>query len=161
MLNKHIYEYLDTNGDGTGTINVNGDYSSAAEDFYYQATVTSNIARLIVIIEDSGSFTAENYGGISTLSNGMRLFLEDSDSNSEIALDGGSAIKSNAHWGGLCYDVDRKSWGAGNDFLLVRFSFDKAGACLCLDAGEKIILRANDDLSGLILHQFMIQGMEL
>jgi hypothetical protein len=44
-----VYQYLDSNGDGSGTINLVGNYASAAAEFYYtNPNHTVQIERLIV-----------------------------------------------------------------------------------------------------------------
>ena len=156
-----INEYLDTNGDGTGDNDAIGNYASAAEDFYFQATTLSEIHRLLVTVEDTQPMQAANYGNGIVLTNGIRIFLHDSTTVTEVPLDGGLPVLRNLDWGSLCYDVDLKTWGSGNQALLVRFTFARGGQPLLLDAGDRIIVRLNDSFVGLISHKFMIQGIRI
>ena len=50
---KAISRFLDTAGDGSGTKNANGNYASAADDFYFTAKRKCEIHRLIIEIEDT------------------------------------------------------------------------------------------------------------
>ena len=61
---KNISRFLDTNGNGTGTKNANGNYSGAAEIFYIQPPAGSRyqINRLIVEVEDAAGMIATEYG---------------------------------------------------------------------------------------------------
>lgn len=152
--------YLDTNGDGTGTKNANGNYSSAAETFYIDGPLT--ITRMIVSVEDTGGMQAEEYGNLGTaLTNGITIDIDSGGLDNELVdLTDGEPIKTNAGWGQLCYDVDLKSWGAGDDLLVVRWTFDKSGAPIKLGDDDRLEITLNDDFSGLIGHYFLVQGQE-
>jgi hypothetical protein len=59
----------------------------------------------------------------------------------------------------LCYDASVKNWGAGNEMLLVRWTFAKAGQDgINVSDGESLSVFMSDDLSGLLRHSFMFQG---
>ncbi len=120
MQDIHIFEYLDTNGDGTGTTNAIGNYATVADDFYYEATQKCSIERMIICVRDTGAFDAEDYGNGIALTNGVRILIHDDAQNQDVYLDGGIAVVNNAGWGGLCYDVDVKTWGTGDEIMLVR-----------------------------------------
>jgi hypothetical protein len=162
-----LIRYLDTDGDGGGTDNANGNYASAADDFYIENALgaeggqTYEIHRMIVSAQDTASMQAQEYGNLgAALTNGIRIYVDQGGGDGETAIDGGLAIKSNAEWGRLCYDVEVKSWGSGNEMLLVRWTFSKAGDPLILrQKNSKLIVRLNDDFSGLIDHHFMVQGV--
>lgn len=158
-----LYRYLDTNGDDSGTKNAVGDYSSAAEDFYIQPSTNDRyeLARLIVSTEDSANMRAEHYGTLgAALTNGIDIIHE--VSGIETKLNDGIEVKSNAGWTRLCYDVDIKTWGAGNELLTMRWTFAKAGQPLILigKTNDKLIVRLNDSFAGLVTHYFMVQGLK-
>ena len=157
-----ISQYLDDNGDGTGSKNANGDYSLGVENFFYKATGYTDIHRVIVSIQDSGSFRANGYGaifGAGAPSNGILVKVIDSDDLTElIDLTDNIGIKTNAQWGKLCYDVDVKAWGVGDEFLLARWTFTRGGSPLFLKPGQSLRFVLNDDFSGLVDHAFLIQG---
>lgn len=154
-----IYRLLDTNGDGTGTKNANGNYSSSPEEFYFKTLQDAKINRLIIFIEDTTGIQAEEYGNLaSALTNGYTLVVTDENDDEVLDLCDGLKIKTNANIGRYCFDVDLKTWGSGNDMIIARWTFLKAGFPLLLNTGYRLSITFNDDLSGLIEHSFMIQG---
>ena len=157
-----VARFLDTNGDGSGTTNFNGDYSSAQEIAYIQpgATETIYLSRMLVTIEDTSGFSAADYGNITSgLSNGVQVRVQDEDGTA-VDLTAGSPITSNAEWGTFCYDVALKTWSTGNEFLLVRWTFEKSGTPIKLDGRKSARLEVllDDDLQGLVAHKFLVQG---
>lgn len=157
-----LYRYLDTNGDGTGTKNANGDYSSAEEIFYIQppANQRYELHRIIITLEDTSGFSAQEYGNLgAALTNGIEI---KSRNNDVVTCDitAGIPIKTNAQWAALAFDVDLKSWGAGNELLTARLTFEKAGEpiVICGNIGGRLEVSLNDDFSGLITQYFMVQG---
>lgn len=154
-----FYRFLDTNGDGTGTQNAVGDYSVTPDEFYFQPTHDTDLYRLIIHIEDTTGFQAQDYGNITSgLTNGYSLLVKDTAESTLLNLCDGQPIQTNAEIGRYCYDVDVKTWGAGNEVLQARWTFEKAGRPLYLSAGDRLSITFNDDLTGLIEHYFMIQG---
>jgi hypothetical protein len=74
----------------------------------------------------------------------------------------GFPIKSNGDWAGLCYDADVKSWrtgGAGDEFLVVRYTFTRMGGPITLASDDQLAIDFSDDFTGLIKHTFMFQGV--
>lgn len=155
-----IFRYLDTNGDGTGDKEAIGDYSGAGLTwFYYEATGYTEINRMIISYEDGTGFRAERYASLNAaLPVGILVKQVDALNNEMLDLTDNLPITNNAGWGDLCYDVDLKSWGPGNEFILVRWTFGQSGSPLALNAGQKLIVVLNDDFTGLVSHKFMVQG---
>jgi len=159
---KMISRYADTVGDGSGTVNFNGDYSSAAEEAILMAGTGEDyvISRLIVSVYDTKTFTAQIYASIGVLGNGIEVKHIAANGTTVLNdLTDSEPITINAEWGMMCYDVDVKSWGAGNEMLLARWTFAKAGQDgINLSEGESIRVFMSDNLSGLLNHRFMFQG---
>jgi hypothetical protein len=155
-----FFAYLDTVGDGSGTKNAIGNYLSTAEEFLYTAYGQGvAVNRLIIMIEDGTGIRAERYASLAqALTNGVTIYTKDADGNTMEDLTAGIPIKQNAQWGALCYDVELREWGAGNEFILVRWTFGHAGNPLHLDAYESIVVGLNDDFTEVVTHTFMIQG---
>lgn len=157
-----IFQHLTPNGDGTGGFNANGDYSSTEEIFYIQppSDKVYCIQRMIGMIEDSNNMRAEYYGDMGVaLTNGITVRVSN---NNGVILDmtNGHPIKRNAEWGQFCYDVDLKSWGTGNEFILIKWDLSLPEQSLFLTGanGDKLELILNDDFSGLVSHHFVIEG---
>lgn len=157
--------FLDTNGDGTGTTNANGDYSGTGnEDQFYIAPASGEsfwIERMIVSVEDTSGFTAQEYGNLgAALTDGIEVQVRTGADTVKIDLTDGVPIETNAHWGRMCYDVDVKSWGAGNELLVCRWTFTRTGGALILNGGnsERLTVVLSDSFTGLISHYFLVQG---
>lgn len=153
---KAIYQFLDTNGDGGGTTNANGDYSTP-DEFFFLSKGDAFIERMIIHIEDTTGATAEKYGNIAELTNGYEIKVMN-DAVVLADLTAGIPIKSNAGLGRFCYDVVQPTIGAGNDFVQARWTFSRAGEPLYIAPGNKLSITFSDDLQGLIEHTFMLQG---
>ena len=158
-----FYRYMDTIGDGSGNKNFNGDYSLAAEQAILKPPVgmVMECERMLVSLHASKGMTVQIYGSDVALTNGIQIKTADDIGDLKNITDS-VPIKKNADWGALCYDVDFKTWGTGNEELLVRFTFSKAGKPIRLDGnrGEKLIVGLFDDHSGSIEHKFQVQGIE-
>jgi hypothetical protein len=168
MSVEPIYDFLTDDGltaDGTNeNANVNGAVTAVP---FYRGPPTGEIwaiHRMIVEIEDNATFTADNYGGVSTLTNGVELEVREGTTGALIldVLDS-EDITSIADWAAHCYDMTEHTFGSGNNFAVARFTFANAGRPIVLDGdrGEVLIARVNDDLSGLVNHKFMIQGHQI
>jgi hypothetical protein len=155
-----LFRILDTNGDGTGNKVANGNYSGAAEDFYIQPAQgeTFVILHLGVVIHDSGTFGSDDYGAIlSGLTNGVQVLVTDSGGSTILDLCDGVNVKTNYEWGRFCDDVQLPTFG-GAGVMFVRCKLFEAGRTIVLKDQERLIVRLNDDLTGLSGHQFSIQG---
>lgn len=158
-----IYRFLDTNGDGSGTKNANGDYSSVADEFYFQYSRDCEIHRMIIQLTDTSGITQEEYGNLAAaLSNGYTIKVQDDSQNDVVDLCDGVAITKNEDFGRYCYDVSLRSWATSpaNESIQARWTFSKAGHPLYLPANYRVSITFNDNLSGLLEHYFMVNGYE-
>lgn len=152
-------------GDGTNNeANVNGVITPVP--FYAGPTVGKRwtVSRLIIMVEDNAIFTPETYGGVGTLANGVEIALwQDgvAGTRKHDLLDG-DPVNGIAHYSELCYDVSYQDFGSGNNFATARWTFTASGGALLLDNkdGEIFVVTINDDLTALVKHNFMIQGLE-
>lgn len=162
-MKNPFFRFADTVGDGSGTKNANGDYSGTVTDFKLShpadAQVDCFISRMIVHIEDTANPSAAHYGNTgAALTNGIQILKLDADGATIQDITDDSTIKKNSQWGEYCFDVVLDSFGSGNDYVQVRWTFAKTGTPLRLGPGEQLAIRLNDDLTGLINHTFMLQG---
>jgi hypothetical protein len=147
-----ISQYLDSVGDGTGTT----DMSTTADTYFFAPTRPCVISRMLIYIEDNASVVAGNYGGLSALSTGVSVTQV---SGSEtLNLHGQVTIKTNADWARLCYDVDYTGFGAGNQYVHVRWTFAKSGIPVEMESGDTLNMVISDDLTNLVSHYAMVQG---
>ena len=154
-----VFQFLDVNGDGSGNNNANGDYSSTPEEFYFEAPSRVNLYRMIISLRDTTGMIAEEYGNLgSALTNGYELKFLNADLTTRVNLTGGIPIQDNAGFGRYCYDAQIISWGPGDEYLNVRWTFSKSGGPLKLSAGQRLSITLSDDFTGLLEHRFMVQG---
>ncbi len=158
-----IRRFLDVDGDGTGVNDAIGDYSrmAEAEAFYIQppAGTIYIIERMIVFVEDAGTFDSGSYGNGITLATGVVVRIQN-DSGTLHDLTAGIAIKTNPQWGQCCYDAVVSKYGSGNESLSVRWTFAKGGYPLRLigDNNERLEILLHDDFTDLVQHTFKIEG---
>lgn len=163
-----LFRYMDATGDGSGNTNFNLNYSDVGLGAEQALLIPGpleifTIARLLISVEDTSGMTANEYGNTGgVLTNGITIKTYDSSDVVTTDITAGVPIKTNAQWGALCYDVARKTWGEGNELLVVRFTLAKSGAPTILDGrkGEYMAINFNDDLTGLISHRYMVQGVQ-
>ena len=156
-----IFRYLDQNGNGTGPKNGNLNHAGSIQGYRLQPGPGEimRIERMLVSIEDASGFSTVKYGNLAELTNGI-VVQTSRDDVQTLDLTDGEPIKTNADWSAKCYDADVKSWGVGNEMLPVRWTFAKSGTVLRLvgDDLDSFDVLLNDDFSGLVKHQFFVNG---
>lgn len=162
---KIISRFLDTDGDGTGTKNANGNYSGAAEEFFIAPDEGEDwtITRMLVNIADEAVMQAEEYGNLgAALTNGVKVEVHNDSGLVYSLTDPNYPVKTNAGWAAYMFDVHLLTWGSGDELLNGRWTFAKSGVPVRLRSrfGEKLVVTVNDNLTGLLNHQFLVQGYE-
>ena len=161
---SHVMKYLTDDGlapDGTNESMV----VSTATDFYRGPAEGKvwYIERALFYIEDATA-TLSTYGGISALTNGCGFKVRSGGVNGQEELDllDGHPIKKNGDFGAVCYDVAINGPGSGNNMVLVRWTFGKAGAPLKLQGAKNQVLvwEINDSMTGLVEAHVVILGLE-
>lgn len=152
-----VYKFC-SNG---GSKNASGNYATPTK-FSVQpgASEVWRLERLIVHIGDTAGMQAQEYGNLgAALTNGIIVQTARDGVQTKDYTDG-LPVKTNADWGRLCYDVELKTWGAGNEYLQVRWTFGKSGTPVRLvgSQNDSLDIVLEDNLSGLIDHNFMVQG---
>lgn len=161
--NDAIYRYLDSIGDGSGYKNFNHENSASAVVALYTADEDCTIERMLIAIEDTSGFTAEEYGNTGgALANGWKAIVLDENSATAADLMDNVVVTTNANIGRVCYDVDLKSWGTTptNELLVARWTFARAGLPLYLPKNWSFAIYLTDDFTGLIEQYFLLQGYQ-
>lgn len=159
----YFSRFLDTVGDGSGDKDAIGDYSAAATDFLIapqEPDETIKVARVIVQIADTGTVDAGSYGNGIALTNGIRLLLLDGANIQTDYMDG-FPVLTNGTWARVSYDVAATAFGAGENYVSVRWTFTKGGSAITLRQGQSLAMRLNDDFSNLNSHTFCVQGLTI
>ena len=153
-----VFRHLDTNGDGSGSPDGN---VAGGRTLFIQppAGTVYLIHRMLIKVQDGGVWTADGFGSGNALATGIRVYLAQNGVEKLDLLDG-QPVKTNGGWGGVCYDVELKTWGNGDSFLVVRWTFSKAGIPVMLDSRtqDQLVVALADDLSGLEELHFFVQG---
>jgi len=147
-----------------GSADANLDYSGGGLGLtkFYIAPAPGEvyrIARMLVFVEDTKIIAAQ-YGNAGALAVGVKLAVEDSIGTVLNDLMDNGTVNNSAEWAEYCYDAEVKAWGAGNEFLTVRWTFTKGGVYIRLvgDDDERLVITLNDDLTGLDSHEFIVEG---
>lgn len=156
--------FLTANGDGTGTVNLNGNYSGAVTDFWYEATTRYEIYSLLINISDNANFNQTDYGAILTgLTNGIKFYAGIPKGTLEIPLltTATQPVKQNYHWLALTPETQLTSFAGLSQTLTVEINMiHQYGKPLTLDPGQSIIVKLNDNFTGLVNHTFGIRGIK-
>jgi len=155
---SHIFGYLDTNGDKTGTNNAIGNYSEFSEEFFIQppAGAVWAIERLIISIH--GACGRPGYGSELPLANGITMKTTTSTGDTLLNLTNGVPIKDEMAWGALCFDVSHKNTGEDLTWVFARWTFGKSGLPIVLRDQERLVVTLSDNMSHLTEHRFQAQG---
>ena len=162
MANVPVVQLLSSNGDGTGTTSLVGNYAGAATNFEYEvpANERHRLMRLLVMVKDTGTFDADTWGNGISLTNGWSLQVLQAD-DTVIANLTPVAVKTSGQLSSYCFDVRNDNYGQGDEILSARWTFAKftrKGEGLVLDEGERLALILHDDYSGLTDQRFVVQG---
>lgn len=155
----NLYEMF-TSTDGT-TVEMGGTTDNAGYRVSPSTDDIYNIKRMNIYIQDDGIFTAETYGSIAELSNGMQL-LHKNSTDGIIKDYTPFPPTKHGHWG--LYAGPDVVWSdfsaSGDDMMIVRWTFRKGGSPIKVDGslGEYLEFKVNDDLTNLISHLAMAQG---
>lgn len=162
---ERLFRYMDTNGDGTGSrdANVDGSVTPVLFKFVPPAGTVYRLEQLIIHIRcDRAGFSAETYGNLTALTNGMtintRRQVDDSVVN---CICGGYPIKTNAGWTAVCFDVRIDDFGVGDRFVTARWLSPNLGYPLFMTDEYYLSAIVQDDLSSLTAHTFMVHGVRV
>ena len=140
--------------------------ASAATPVLYDYTVpagkTAVLARINLFLTDAGQDMLK-FGGVSARTNGLKVYTKDAAGATITNFTTDTTIKKNADWAlfagpdGATTDV----LGAGDDTLVVRWTLEKSGRPISLDAGESFIVQVQDDLTSVTEFRAQVQGYYL
>lgn len=159
---EYFSRFLDETGDGSGNKDAIGDYSAVVTDFLITPPVnnTFDIFRLLVQIADTGPIDAGFYGNNIVLTNGIRLLLLDNTGTIITDYVDTMPIITNANWARFAFDAKKTDFGAGQNYIDIRWTFQRGGRPLRL-RNQSLAVRLNDDFTSLTSHTFLMQGLSL
>ena len=158
-MGELVYQRLSTVGDGSGTINMNVNGATTPVTFKIAPAEgdTLRVARVMIYVEDNGTFDSDKWGNGVVLANGFNFKHKKGDVTTDLLAFG---ITSSGEMASICHDIDHRSFGTGNEFVSFRWTFTKAGATLDLDgnSGDELQVVVNDDMTDLVKMYVMAQG---
>lgn len=119
--------------------------------------------RMIFFYRMTGVWTEEKFGSLAQLSNGVEIDVRGNNSITK-SLTASQPIKANAGWATHCYDVDIRSIGSGETYLVGRWTFTRDnGSGLVLSGTRKEALSAlvQDNLSTMSDFGIHVRGYKL
>jgi hypothetical protein len=168
MSIKIISRFVDTNGDGTGSYEITGDYDGSPTLFKFTAQAREHVvlSRLIGSMKAVALTNADVYGTAagSALTNGIQIYVTDVDGEILYYLtDPRLPVKTNGMWAHYCYDFTQwAGLGAGEDHGAWRWTFAKSGQPVELLPGWSLCVFVEDDFSSLVTeHHFVVQGYNI
>jgi hypothetical protein len=140
---KPLVRFLDLVGDGSGAFQNTSNHSGQSFQIVPGANEIFRIQRMIWRVSDSGTIQGNTYGALTALTNGFKLFLQNSGATiSDLTAQG--SVKTNAGWGAYAYDV--------------AFHDQFAGGQLDGSRGDKLVILCQDSMEGLEEHTFCAEG---
>lgn len=141
-------------------MNVDGSVAPAEFKLAPPADEIWNVARMILFVQDSGSFDAELWGNGITMVNGIEFIVREKGVPSVLR---GEIVRTTGELASIMHDVNHHSFGIGDEFITARLTFTKYGNPIILDGsfGDKISVFINDDLTGLTVQNATFQGYVL
>ena len=151
--------------DGLGVNNnVNGNYSVTPKTFSYTPPVGDifYVSRIVVYVEDTGTFDTGAYGNAVVMTNGYHVW-HTHDEHTHIIIPDTNAIKTTGDMASNMFKLNHESFGAGNEFIAAPFSFEEVGGPIVLNGntGDTFNAEFRDNLTGLVRHNFTLQGYVL
>jgi hypothetical protein len=161
-MNYHIVRALDTVGDGSGTKQAIGNYSTPTEfKLAPAAGVEYRVHRMLISLGDVGPFTYNTYGGLPVLTNGWQMYVANGSGIQYHLLDEDGPVKSTVDMEYMAFDMRVSDYAGNYSTMVARYSFNKfstEGVVLKGDEGEYLAVNQRDNLTGLDTHVFIAQG---
>ena len=145
-------QFLDRVGNGGTDIDMNVDGSATPQVFKLKcpAGFTIQLCSISVFMRDQSRFTANTYGKLSALTNGIKLeYLRGTtlfDVTSQLP------IKSNSDWLAYAFNSSNVDFGGGQEILALEYNLGDHGRSVKLSPGDEFRAIVRDDLTGLSSH---------
>lgn len=157
--------FMDTVGDGTGSIDMNVNGAITPVRFFLR-TLVGHVAllyRQIVHLTDTGSIDSGGFGNGMSLTNGIEIGRWSFTANDWLGprLTEQLPITTNTLWAGYGFDLDHNKWGLGDESLTSRFSFFKDGGPILIGDNCGWAVEINDDLTSLSSFHIRIGFLEV
>jgi len=158
---RHFCRYLDTTGDGTGTIEATGNYAAAPVEFFVQpqAGQIVQITRLVVYVRDVGFMRANEWADQPALTNGV--VIQHKDSSGILSdITNGRPLTTSPDLDAICATFRKTDYAGIEEALVGIIDFRENGAPIRLDGDldSRLVVTLNDNFSGLTGQRFRALG---
>lgn len=117
------------------------------------------VTRLIFILRDFGTMDSGGWGnnGGSPLPNGLTVGVTINGTDYDFTP---IPWTSHVDLAAVSFDLNHHNWGAGDEFVVMRLTVQKAGTRIRLigDDGDTLWMQVNDNLEHLVEQRCMVQG---
>lgn len=152
---------MDTVGNATGSDDMNVDGSVTPVPFYIKPDPGNiiRLARVMLYVQDTGSFDAAAWGNGIVMANGMEVEMQ-IDGALYSMINGGDTIRTTGDVASVAYDATIVAAGLGDEYMVARWTFTKMGQFMRLDGdkGDFFRVTVNDDLTGINKQHIQAQG---
>jgi len=155
--NKRLDRFLDTNGDGTGDFNIVDNYTSDTTFFIQPPEDEVYIlGEAVINVTGTGNFAPDEYGGSSSLINGLTFALLQGNEELRISK---TRIFNNIDWFKFTNNVVLEK---SQNISCISIHWDlevvSSGLVLRGNSGDKLSLIVKDDFTGIDSHTFFIRA---
>lgn len=162
MATKYLSRRMDVNGDGTGNADGNGDYSATARVLRLTAQPGEHllITHMHVAVVDSTFNSLDSYMGAGTLTNGVAVYVTDSDGEVLYDLtDPNHPITTLGEWVHYADQVDTfAGFSVGDKHFVAKWRGGEGGEGIELLPGWSLCVLLQDDFTDLSEHEYYAQG---
>jgi len=156
--------FLTTDGNGTGTISLNADYSSAPTDVFYTSSISRiDIYTLLICVSDNANFNQTDFGAIAGgLVNGIKFLVRFEDGITEVPILSTNIrpIKKNSDFLSLTAHSNLTTFNGTAQTLICDLNVeDEYGKPFALEKNQRLIARLNDNFSALTDFTIGIRGI--
>jgi hypothetical protein len=153
--------YLSSDGTFSGDIDVKGNWAGGETEFWFEDPFDVILTRVVVtLVREQGAFT--DYGKRGPLFNGLGLYvIRPNGSVSRDFLSGGK-VKTHRFWsllgGEICLGIVPPYIPGVPEDLIIQYTWN-LNQPLLIPGNYRIVLTANDDLSNVDQHRFLVEGV--
>jgi len=151
--------------DGSGSDSVVGTWTAVAPGLFWwecPAGAVAFLSELIVwVYDETVTWAANKYGAIAKLANGIQLQVQRYDGAAwQVVHDllGGVPVTCNTDLEQHVHHLRYVSWAGNPQSLSAMFALNGSGGPTVLEAGDRIVLTARDDLAALDGHTWKVVG---
>jgi hypothetical protein len=159
-----LIRFLDTNGDGTGTKDANGNYAAAAEEFYIAppADTLYVITEFLIHLADASNFAIGGFGSRAVLTNGLKIEVKRAGVVI-FDINDGIVPKTNAQMLHLSHRALMLDFpGTNGNSLIISFNSEDFHVPLILNGAlsDSLVVTLNDDFSTQDDFHFIVHGYQ-